>query len=268
MTANIASTNPATGVIVFTDLDGTLLDHSNYDYEPAQPTLDRLNRLAIPLILASSKTAAEMIPLRTELGFEDCPMICENGSGVVPAGSSADSDRSHYQKLRAELEAIPPALRGLFEGFGDMTPARIGDVTGLIEDQAVLAAQRAFSEPGLWTGSQHECEQFLSLLGTRGITARRGGRFLTLSFGATKADQLDRISAQLDRTVIIALGDAPNDAEMLNAADYAIVLPNAHGHPVTVSKDTSSRVIHAEQPGPMGWHSALSAVLDELGIEE
>lgn len=268
VTANIASSNPAADLIVFTDLDGTLLDHSSYDYAPAQPTLERLLRQQIPLVLASSKTASEMVPLRRKLRFEHCPLICENGAGVVAAGDTPDGNTGDYLRLRAELEVVSPAIRAKFEGFGDMTPARVSAVTGLSKGQARLAVQRAFSEPGIWTGTAAEQEQFLSKLAARGITARRGGRFLTLSFGGTKADQMGRICAELERSTMIALGDAPNDTEMLKAADYAIVLPNAHGHPVSVATDKTLSVIHADQPGPIGWNASLGAVLTELGIAD
>ena len=41
---------------IFSDLDGTLLDHDTYGYEPARPALALLGRKNIPLILCSSKT--------------------------------------------------------------------------------------------------------------------------------------------------------------------------------------------------------------------
>jgi ribonucleotide monophosphatase NagD (HAD superfamily) len=45
--------------LVFTDLDGTLLDHDTYDWTPARDALDRLTRAGIPVVFTSSKTAAE-----------------------------------------------------------------------------------------------------------------------------------------------------------------------------------------------------------------
>ncbi|WP_082181867.1 HAD-IIB family hydrolase [Aestuariivita boseongensis] len=255
-------------MIVFTDLDGTLLDHSSYDYAPALPTLDRLRRAGIPLVLASSKTAAEMVPLRRELGFETCPLICENGAGVVAPGETGDEIAGPYSDLRKALDKVDPPLRICFEGFGDMEPARISEVTGLPLDQALLAARRAFSEPGIWTGSDTERDAFLAQLSYQGITARHGGRFLTLSFGATKADQMAHITAEMSRSVTISLGDAPNDADMLRAADYAIVLPNAQGHPVEVAEDGGARVLRAALSGPAGWNAALGDLLTELGVTD
>lgn len=43
-------------IIVFTDLDGTLLDHDTYGFEPARPALAMLARKKIPVTLNSSKT--------------------------------------------------------------------------------------------------------------------------------------------------------------------------------------------------------------------
>ncbi len=42
--------------LVFTDLDGTLLNHDDYSWEAARPALEELQRQSIPLILVSSKT--------------------------------------------------------------------------------------------------------------------------------------------------------------------------------------------------------------------
>ena len=67
--------------IIFTDLDGTLLDHRTYTYEPALKALSVIKSHQIPLILTSSKTKAEIEKLQSSLTLKD-PFIFENGSGV------------------------------------------------------------------------------------------------------------------------------------------------------------------------------------------
>lgn len=79
-------------LLVFTDLDGTLLDHHTYSWQPARPALERLDGLKIPLILCSSKTSPEMLGLRAELGNRH-PFIVENG-GIYSKGE----DWSIYAK--------------------------------------------------------------------------------------------------------------------------------------------------------------------------
>ena len=73
-------------VIVFSDLDGTLLEHDTYGFEAARPALDLLWGKNIPLILCSSKTRTEMEGYQKRLGIAG-PFIVENGAGVyIPQG--------------------------------------------------------------------------------------------------------------------------------------------------------------------------------------
>ena len=67
--------------MVFTDLDGTLLDHDTYGWEAAAPALEQLKAKRVPVVLISSKTRAEMAPLREALRLED-PFVSENGGGI------------------------------------------------------------------------------------------------------------------------------------------------------------------------------------------
>ena len=46
--------------ILFTDLDGTLLDGRTYSFEKAKPALEAIQRLRIPLVFVSSKTRGEI----------------------------------------------------------------------------------------------------------------------------------------------------------------------------------------------------------------
>lgn len=255
--------------VIFTDLDGTLLDHDSYSWDSARPMLERLKRLGIPVVLASSKTAAEMTELRARMGLGAAPMICENGAGVIGAGQGDDVPRDGYARLRAVLGRLDAALRGGFEGFGDMGPERIAEVTGLSRADAERAADRAFSEPGLWHGSEVGKAAFLAALQAQGITARTGGRFLTLSFGGTKADRIAKIAGLYGNPVTIALGDALNDVEMLEGADHGVIVANPHHPPLpALPGEAAGRIRRTGLPGPAGWSAALAALVSELGIDD
>lgn len=69
-------------LLVFTDLDGTLLDHESYDWSPARQALNRLAALGALVVPATSKTRAEVAPLMAALGLTG-PAIVENGAGVA-----------------------------------------------------------------------------------------------------------------------------------------------------------------------------------------
>ncbi|MBB4305255.1 mannosyl-3-phosphoglycerate phosphatase [Rhodobium orientis] len=256
-------------LIVVTDLDGTLLDHDSYRWDAAQPALDVLKDRGIPLILSSSKTAAEIAPLRDALGFSHCPAIVENGAGILEGGDAAGEDggETPYRRLRAVLDDLPAALREPFAGFGDWTAAEVAKRTGMGTESAVRAQARRFSEPGLWSGDEAGLEAFLAALAKHGVSARRGGRFLTLSFGADKADRMAEIAPRYANgdtgPTVIALGDAPNDICMLEAADIGIVIANpAHDPLPPLDGEAAGRILRSRLAGPSGWNESLLSVIN------
>jgi mannosyl-3-phosphoglycerate phosphatase len=254
-------------LIVFTDLDGTLLDHHDYAWQAAAPALDRLRELRIPVIIASSKTAAEIAPLRAEIGIADCPAIVENGAGLLPPGKRAEGPAPDYARLRAALDDLPGELRARFTGFGDMTDEEVARITGLPRPAAALARQRSFSEPGLFDGNADRREALTAALAERGVTARYGGRFLTLSFGGTKADRMADIAASYGTPETVALGDAPNDVEMLATADHGVIIANPSGRPLPpLAGETGGRICRSEKPGPAGWNTEILRLLSTKGL--
>ena len=117
--------------------------------------------------------------------------------------------------------------------------------------------------------SKEDKVRFLENLGSLGISATKGGRFLTLSFGATKADRMAEIMARYSGSVSIALGDAPNDVEMIKAADYGVIVANPGHAPLpTLPGEKGGRIIRTKKPGPEGWSEAVMRILSDLGITE
>ena len=68
--------------VIFSDLDGTLLDHQSYEFTAAQPAINFIKENQVPLILVSSKTKDEMIHYQSELGISGLPFVVENGSAI------------------------------------------------------------------------------------------------------------------------------------------------------------------------------------------
>jgi mannosyl-3-phosphoglycerate phosphatase len=130
-----------------------------------------------------------------------------------------------------------------------------------------LAKQRAFSEPGEWHGTAAQKEKFLEHLAGLGITAQQGGRFLTLSFGRNKSDQMRRIIETYVPVHTIALGDAPNDIQMLEYADYGVVIANPHGAPLPLLKgEAEGRIIRTKAAGPTGWNTAVLDFIEQFEL--
>ncbi len=252
-------------LVVFSDLDGTLLDHDSYSFEAARPALDLLTARGIPLILASSKTAAEMRPIAEAIGI-DHPMIVENGAGVVGLPGSHGAvhySLSPYNRLRDFVRELPKELRACFAGFGDWDVARVAAETGLFPEAAERAKAREFSEPGLFSGTAAQRQDFVARLDAAGFTAVQGGRFFTLMPKTSKAERMADVvafyrqqSSEPVRTV--ALGDAPNDLAMLEAADCGIIIANSAHTPLPVTeRERQGYILRSEQAGPEGWNTMI-----------
>ncbi|MCR8827753.1 HAD-IIB family hydrolase [Pseudosulfitobacter koreensis] len=254
-------------LLVFSDLDGTLISHETYRWDAARPALDRLRDIGAGVVLASSKTAPEIIGLRRDMGLEDWPAIVENGAGVLDAQATDVPPDTDYKRLRMALNQLPRASRASFQGFGDMSVEHVADATGLSLADARNAQTRAFSEPGLWQGTQTGRMEFMAHLAEHGISAREGGRFLTLSFGQTKADRMAEIIATYRPRVTLALGDAPNDVEMLETADHGVIVANPHRAPLPpLPAEAMGRITRTTLPGPEGWNRAVLEFINQLNI--
>ena len=254
-------------LMVFTDLDGTLIDHHTYDWTPAAPAITALKALGAGIVLASSKTAVEMDVLRRELGLQAWPAIVENGAGVLAPHGAPGMDTTQYTTLRGALDTVPDRLRRRFVGFADMSIEDVMHATGLARDAAALAKQRSHSEPGMWQGSAPEQDAFLAHLATHGISAQQGGRFLTLSHGATKADQMHVLCAQYRPSITIALGDAPNDIQMIEASDYGVVIANPDRPSLpALNGEEQGWILRTTDAGPVGWNSAILNMIARLNL--
>ena len=96
--------------ILFTDLDGTLLDHRTYLPGPALEALRDLQSHGVPVVAATSKTAAELRVLAPELGLTD-GWIAENGGAIAFAGKEREFGRP-YETVRRELAmSAEPSVR-------------------------------------------------------------------------------------------------------------------------------------------------------------
>ena len=258
-------------LIIFSDLDGTLLDHHSYSWEPARPALEKLSELCIPLILCTSKTAAEVSKIHIEMVLET-PFIVENGAAIVfPQTKREESQTAHffgrsYQNLLKIVDTIRSQACFQFTGFSDMSPQTVAKITGLPLDRAELAKQRLCSEPLLWDDDQEALDNFRNELDKQNLKLLQGGRFYhVLDKGAGKGNALNWLLNRLSEEspgsnyFSVALGDGPNDMDMLEAADLAVIIPSANGH---ILGPKNSKTLHATEPGPAGWNRIILHLLE------
>ena len=260
---NQTTGSAARAVVVFTDLDGTLMDHDSYAVAPAKPALDALAARSIPVVPVTSKTRAEVVPLMARLGLSGSA-IAENGAVIMHADGSIDAAVTRA-KITAALAALPKNVRDSMVCFCDMEVEQIAAATGLDHDDAARAAAREASEPFLWQGDATPPSTLVEMLGETlakyGLCVTQGGRFFHIVPPRDKAAAIsDLLSAHSPHPQSWVLGDGPNDVSMLLAANRGALIANPHVDTARLLP-TGHNVYMSCAFGPAGWHEAITAFL-------
>lgn len=267
--------------LVFTDLDGTLLNHDDYRYDAALPMLAWLKEHQIPVIAVTSKTRVEVEDLLQSLSFEE-PFVVENGSGVfIPLTDQrfdpAKMDIPHqlweqhqclylgctYDQARQGLKALAQKLNQPLRGFGDMSIEELVALTGLRSEEVLKAQAREFTEPFVNPGlAATDLEQHVAEIGFQVLVGDRFCHLIGLGAGKGKAVKLLVQCYQGFQAPIktVGLGNSLNDLAMLEAIDIPIVIPGAEGpHPGLAHQGWQI----APATGAQGWAMAMSQVRDQ-----
>ena len=254
--------------LVFTDLDGTLLDHHNYSHAAAQTALDALAALHIPVILNSSKTLSEIEFIAADIGL-DSPRIAENGSLIAyPKTGEIKILGADYASICDCLKRLRDSYDYQFTGFNDWSAEGIAEVTGLGIEAAARAKQREASEPLIWQDNAEELEAFKAQLAENGLSLKRGGRFWHVMGQADKVMAMQYLVdaqqvGQSEKPLVIALGDGSNDKDMLAAADIAVIVYNPDGTVFDLPERDTQRQIRTKLAGPAGWNATIMQLLNE-----
>jgi mannosyl-3-phosphoglycerate phosphatase len=264
-------------IVVITDLDGTLLDHQTYSWEPAQPALDALARRDIPVVLCTSKPRAEVEPLRSALANRH-PFIVENGGAAflprgyfpfaVPAAVSRDGYEavefgSPYAELVDALEAATRASRVPVRGFHAMTAEEISERSGLPQEKSRLAKLREYDEPFYILDPSRE-SALLREIERLGKRWTRGDRFFHITGSNDKATAVRRLTELYRQAhgavTTIGLGDAPNDSEFLSIVDTPILVRSRFSSALQALVPNGRLT---NRPGPEGWNEAILEMIPE-----
>jgi mannosyl-3-phosphoglycerate phosphatase len=273
MRDNLKQSQPQ--ILIFTDLDGTLLDDQTYDFSPAIPALKIIHSRKIPLILVSSKTRAEIEFFRELLSLES-PFIAENGGGIYFPTSFALPQDYPYKKvdrfnalfMGRPIKEVLERSRKLkedfnFKGFSEMPVQEIASVTGLTLEDALRASKREFDEPILLEDPLDDGEIFCEKAAHYGLDCVFGGRFIHLFIGGNKGRAVEKVLDIYNQlkgaTFSIALGDSPNDISMLKAVDKAVVMQGRDG--TYIKGLAHPDIVMVEGNGPESWNRVMLSIL-------
>ena len=258
--------------IVFTDLDGTLLDSETYSYKGSLGEVNRLKENGVPIIFCSAKTRAEQEVYRDELRLFH-PFIVENGGAIfIPHAYFPlpfDYHKAVDDLLVIELAMPRSMVTGLlaeigrendfrFKRFGDMSAAEVAEITGLNLQSAKLAQQREYDEPVEFDSSGNDLGEFLAELGEAGLNWSHGGRLYHIMGGGGKGKAVEILSGlyreMWGKIRTIGLGNGLNDLPLLQQVDM----------PILVQKGDRSwedmdlpRLRRVRGVGPEGWSRAI-----------
>jgi mannosyl-3-phosphoglycerate phosphatase len=270
-------------VLIFTDLDGTLLDRNTYSFEPALPALNLIKQKGIPLILSSSKTRAEIEGYQKQLE-NDHPFVSENG-GAIFIRKDYFSFPFHYDReleeyFVLELGAPYPMIIEVLDsirketvisvkGFSDLTEEELSSLCGLSQKEVTFAKKREYDEPFMIEGGEKEFEIVKRKIEEKGMNYAWGGRFHHI-FGRNDKGKAVRILKELYGNQFLSIftvgiGDSPNDLPMLSLVDYPIFLIERDGLlPEALSSIQNATVIDGQ--GPEAWNQVVLNVVNRLEI--
>lgn len=260
--------------IVFTDLDGTLLDRRSYAWEPARPALDLLRSRGVPLVFVTSKTRAEVLHWRSELANHH-PFIYENGGaaclppGLFPSAAARPLRDglellewgTPYPALLADLAGASARSACSVRGFHSMTDSDVAALCELPLPMAALARRREYDEPFLVDSPGRE-PLLATAIRAAGRRSTQGGRLWHITGrndkGVAVRALTELYSAILGAVRTIGLGDGLNDAPLLDAVDVPVLINSPQVHSVHAVVPRARVTTH---PGPVGWNEALVGLI-------
>jgi mannosyl-3-phosphoglycerate phosphatase len=264
-------------VVIFTDLDGSLLDHYTYSCEMVMPLVTRLIRAGVAIVFCSSKTRAEQEVYRRRLGL-DSPFIVEDGGAIfIDKGYFSFHYEHHriignyhiielgmpYKEIRRIIKEVRQKNRLAFQGFGDMDAAQVASLTGLDLASARLARKREYEEALNLTASEPEIRLVLSRIKEAGLSWSRGSRFYSVTGGNNKGKAtrilIELFNRKLGEINTIGIGDSPNDEPMLAEVDVPVLVQKPGGFWEEIELPNLYRV---EGVGPQGWVKAIENLTD------
>lgn len=269
-------------LVIYTDLDGTLLDAETYAYEAARPALEAIRRHRALLVLCSSKTRAEMEPLVSALGLR-APFIVENGGAIyLPREEFAAwvPEAEPYgvwvrlvlgvprARLRVCLADLKRRLPVPIVSWSDLAPEAIAEECGLSLEAAQRAMQREFDEPFRVASDDPEVlSRMAVIVAEYGLRLTCGGRYFHLMGASDKGRAVralaDVLRRQFGAIFTVGIGDSENDAPMLAEVDLPILVRRPSGEPDPRVRHLVPHARITSGIGPVGWNEAVLGLLAE-----
>lgn len=253
--------------ILFTDLDGTLLDLKSHSFLQSISAIEQLKSQGMPIIFCSAKTRKEQEFYRESLRIKD-PFIVENGSAIyIPKNYFSFSiDFNTYftndyeviqlgepvEGIRASIQKSREKMRLDFSLYNDLPVEDISMLRGLNVSSARRAMARDYSETILKGQTSNRFKKSLSGNGLKSIA---DSKFETVvSAQANKGRAVDILTSlyekEFGKLTTYGVGDSIIDAEMLSNVDEPYLVQRNNGDWARLDNDRVRNIVGI---GPLGW---------------
>ncbi len=261
--------------LIFTDLDGTLLDHENYSFGDNKKMISTIINNKNEIIFNTSKTFSECKKLLKELKLLNMPFSTENGAviyfpkirfnKIINSSSFGRywsvriaklSSKNWYQFLKLKQKKYN------FFIAQDLSPKILKKYTNLNNTNMML--DREASQIILWEDNLTKLKLFKKdLKSEKDGVLIIGSRFMQISSICNKRIAKKLISHAYDIQFrdkysinTIALGDSKNDIDMLNSCKYPCLIKNSSDAYPKLRPDKKN-VFKSSKLAPDGWSEVL-----------
>ena len=267
--------NKKFSLIIFTDLDGSLLHRDNFKFDTIKDYIKSLINKGITIIPNSSKTEREIEKFNEELGIE-LPFISENGSAIHGLNLINQNfpnkiilSREKEELFKIFKTKVPEKLISKCIQISKLRKKEQEKIFGQKGDKLKDVLMRKYTLPILFNGNNAEKNKLLKILKSNSLTLQEGGRVLNLCDNINKIKSMNRVIKILkkteDKIKTIGVGDNYNDLEMLKNCDVPCLVFNDQ---FKLDKINIDNLIFSNKPSPEGWADVIKMALEKLGFND
>ena len=255
-------------ILLFTDLDGTLLNKKTFEFKAALDLVKNCVKKGINIIPNSSKTDLELDEICENLEIPKV-YISENGSCIYGLNFLSE-------KLNEKI-CLSRNKETIFKNFSDNINFKLQkkclilenetlqnqiEVLGLPKNKISKAMNRKFSMPFIFLGNKEEEVELKNSVKKHGLNIQFGGRVLSLGDKVSKGNAMMRFISLLSNEtkknyVSICVGDNENDFDMLDKCDYPCLVKNGPLKNINFK----NQCMVSKKEAPDGWVEVVNKTL-------
>ena len=258
-------------ILIFTDLDGSLLHRDNFKFDEIKDYLNLLISKGIFIITNTSKTEKEILEFHNELG-SNLPYISENGAAIkgldllnsnLPKELILSREKDNLIKIFEK--SVPENLQIKCKWLSKMNKKEQSLIFGLEDKKLKMALDRKYTIPFIFEGNKSEKNELVKIVKNKDLALQEGGRVINLTDKINKAKALQvfvRFFKKNNKKVkTIAVGDNYNDLDMLKTSDFPCLVFNDK---FTLDKIPINNLITTNKPSPQGWADVIKIALAKI----